>query len=70
MTDRNRLVAWVEPDSDNQFLAAFVSSAARSQRAPAVQHFSSISEARGWVEDQAAAFGGVPVDWVDRPGKQ
>jgi hypothetical protein len=70
MPDRNRLVAWVEPQSDHEFVAAFVSSAAQSQRAPAIQHFHSMSEARGWVEDQAAAFGGVPVDWVDRPGKE
>ena len=70
MSDRNRLVAWVEPQSDHKFVAAFVASAARSQRAPAVAHFHSMSEARGWVEEQAAAFGGVQVDWVDRPGKE
>jgi hypothetical protein len=38
----------------------------------ALQHrdarlFTSAHDARGWVEQEAAALGGVPIAWVNQP---
>jgi hypothetical protein len=63
----NKLVAWVEPRSRHEFVAAFVSAATASHRAPAVRQCSSPDEARHWVEREAAALGHVPVEWVSEP---
>jgi hypothetical protein len=62
MPQRSKLLAWVEPQSDNECLAAFVGGAA-TQRVPAMQLCSSREEARRWVEDEAAQFG-LPVEWL------
>ena len=67
MPTNDRLVAWIEPRGQDEFVAAFVSAAMRPRRLPATQVCPSLTEARHWVEDQATALGGVPVDWVERP---
>jgi hypothetical protein len=66
MPHRHGLVAWVEPE-ESHCAAAFVSRATRGLRPPATRLFKSVPEARGWVEQEAAALGGVPIAWVDRP---
>jgi hypothetical protein len=58
----SRLLAWVEPRNDVEFLAAFVGGAATT-RAPATQLCVSSAEARQWVEDEAAEVG-LPVEWL------
>lgn len=63
MPQRSRLLAWVEPRSDGEVVAAFVGGAAR-QRAPAMEVCASVDEAREWVEHEAAEFG-LPVEWVN-----
>jgi hypothetical protein len=67
MPTKGKLLAWIEPRSDDLFLAAFVGAEA-SSRAPAAQPCPSRTEARAWIEDQAAALG-LPVEWVGRPPK-
>ena len=62
-------VAWIEP-KEGHCAAAFVSGATRGLRAPATRHFRSIREACRWVEQEAAALGGIPVAWVDQPDSQ
>jgi hypothetical protein len=71
MLPRGKLLAWIEPLSDDEFVAAFVGEGAAptqgqdvSGRAPATQLCSSIDDARRWVHDQAAAFD-LPVQWLD-----
>jgi hypothetical protein len=59
-------VGWIEPKEDH-CAAAFVSGATRGLRAPATGRFSSVGEARKWVEQEAAAVGGVPIVWADQP---
>ena len=65
MSDPHRLVAWVEP-KDGSWAVAFISEATRWLRAPAVRLFSSVCEARDWVEHEAAVLGGIPIAWVDQ----
>jgi hypothetical protein len=65
MSDPHSLVAWIEP-KDGNWAAAFISEATKRLRAPAIRLFSSIREARGWVEHEAAVLGGVPIAWVDQ----
>jgi len=60
----NKLLAWIEPRSDRQFTAAFVSIPTASRRAAATYSCASPDEAREWVEVQAAALG-IPVEWTD-----
>jgi hypothetical protein len=59
----DKLLAWIAPRSETEFVAAFVGGAAVSGRAPATRLCPSHSEARQWVEDQAAALG-LPVEWL------
>ena len=66
MSAGHRLVGWIEP-KDGHWAAAFISEATRWLRAPAIRLFSSVHEARGWVEREAAALGGIPVAWVNQP---
>jgi hypothetical protein len=73
MIPNGALLAWVEPYDSNHFMGAFVGKDAvrascghRPGRAPATRVFSSLSEAREWVDEQGAAFG-VPVKWVRDP---
>jgi hypothetical protein len=66
MSAGHRLVAWIEP-KDGHWAAAIISEATRWLRAPAIRLFSSVHEAHGWIEQEAAALGGVPVAWVDQP---
>jgi hypothetical protein len=58
MSAGHRLVAWIEP-KDGHWAAAFISDATRWLRAPALRLFSSVHEARGWVEREGAALGGM-----------
>src|SRR5215469_4369662 len=59
---RHGLVAWIEPKGSH-YVAAFVSAQTRWFRDPATRLFSAVEEARRWVEQEAAALGGVPVIW-------
>jgi hypothetical protein len=63
MPQRSKLLAWVEPQRGDEFLAAFVGGAA-TKRAPAMQLCDSPKQAREWVEDKAAEFG-LPVEWLN-----
>ena len=65
MPQRGKLLAWIEPQNDDEFQAAFVGGAA-TQRAPAMQLCASPEEARQWVEREAAEFG-LPVQWLNAP---
>jgi hypothetical protein len=60
------LVAWIEPQG-SRYVAAFVSAKTRWFRDPASRLFSAVEEARRWVEQEAAALGGVPVVWESQP---
>jgi hypothetical protein len=64
------LLAWIEPHSDDEFVAAFVGEGAAAQgRAPATQLCSTPADARLWIEGQAAAFA-LPVKWMgQKPGE-
>jgi len=66
MSKGHQVIAWTE-FKDGRCEAAFISEITRWMRAPAVRLFSSIREARDWVEQEAAALGGVPIAWVDKP---
>jgi hypothetical protein len=61
------LLAWIEPRSADEFIAAFVGEWATS-RLPAAQLCSMFDEAMDWIIEQAAAFG-LPVKWVDEPAR-
>jgi hypothetical protein len=63
MPQSDQLIAWIEPRTSNEYLAAFVSAPAAKARPPATQVCSSPDHARQWVEDEAAALG-VSVQWV------
>jgi hypothetical protein len=64
MPASNKLLAWIESQSDQKFTAAFVSAPTASRRAPATRSCSSPEEARGWIEREAAVLG-IPVEWTD-----
>jgi hypothetical protein len=66
MPHRQGFVAWVEP-KEGHCAAALVSWATMGLRAPATRLCKSVHEARSWVEQEAAALGGVPIAWVDQP---
>jgi hypothetical protein len=57
-----RLVAWIEPKGSH-FMVAFVSTTNRWSRDPATRLCTTVEEARRWIEQEAAALGGVPVVW-------
>jgi hypothetical protein len=59
-------IAWIEPKGSH-FVAAFASAKTRWFRDPATRLFSAVEEARRWVEQEAAALGGVPVVWESQP---
>jgi hypothetical protein len=63
------LVAWIE-DQGSYYVAAFVSTRTRWLRDPATAIFGAVEEARRWVEQEAAALGGVPVVWESQPPRQ
>ena len=68
MPQRSKLLAWVQPQNDDEFVAAFVGGAAR-QRMPATRICASVDKAREWVEHEAAEFG-LPVEWLSMaPGQ-
>ena len=60
------LVAWIECKG-SQYVAAFVSARTRWFRDPATALFNAVEEARHWVEQEAAALGGVPIIWESQP---
>jgi len=70
MKPHGSLLAWIKPNSTDQFVAAFVGEGALPGayqdfmgRKPAMQLCSSPDEARQWVEEQAEALD-LPVKWV------
>ena len=67
-----RLRAWIETPADKPgVVAAFVGVPPGSnvpiRRLPATKHCDSHAEAQQWVESEAQAIGGVPVEWVSNP---
>jgi len=58
----SKLLAWVKPFGDCEYLASFVGGGA-TERPPAKQLFNSPSEARQWVEGEAAQIG-APIEWL------
>lgn len=67
----DKLLAWIEPRSTDEFVAAFVGEGAAPDerrdfagRAPAIQFCSSREEAQQWIEDQATALD-LSVRWLD-----
>jgi hypothetical protein len=62
MPQSSKLLAWVEPQRDQEFLTAYVGGAAAKRR-PATQLCASPDDARRWVEHEAAALG-LTVAWV------
>jgi hypothetical protein len=70
MTPSGQLLAWIEPLGDHRFVGAFVGEDAAAGayrgfpgRSPATQLCSSPTEARRWVEEQAAALN-LPIKWM------
>jgi hypothetical protein len=59
-----KLLAWVEPQND-KVTAAFVAGLA-PRRPPATRRCVSVGEARQWVEREANALGGVPIEWIEK----
>jgi len=59
-----KLLAWVEPQN-GKVTAAFVAALA-SRRRPATHRCASVGEARQWVEREAEALGGVPIEWTEK----
>jgi hypothetical protein len=57
-----KLLAWIEPRDDEEFVAAFVGGGS-PQRPPATQVCSTQDEAREWIETQAGELG-VPIEWL------
>jgi hypothetical protein len=67
-----RLRAWIEiPEGKPGVVAAFVGVPPGSnvpiRRLPATKHCASQAEAKQWVESEAQAIGGVPVEWGGKP---
>jgi hypothetical protein len=62
-----KLLAWVEPQN-GKVIAAFV--AALASRPPATRRCASVGEARQWVEREADALGGVPIEWTEKAPHQ
>jgi hypothetical protein len=65
MPQRSKLLAWIEPRGDAEFLAAFVGGAA-TKRVPAMRVCPTHDEARRWVEQEAAEFR-LPIEWLTEP---
>ena len=68
MPDTNKVLAWVEPHGDGEFLAAFVSGSSSKARPPATRVCASEDETRRWVAHEAAALG-TTVRWMTRDKK-
>jgi hypothetical protein len=67
-----KLRAWIQTLEDRPgVVAAYVGvppgSDAPLRRQPATRHCASPAEALQWVEAEADALGGVPVEWVSKP---
>jgi hypothetical protein len=66
-----KIRAWIEHCCAKQgVLAAFIGVPSEGdaplRRPPATRLCASLAEAKKWVESEAQALGGVPVEWVDR----
>lgn len=66
MSHERKLRAWIEPTTDGQFLAAFVSVAAVPGGRPATRPCASLAEGTLLVEDLAASIN-FEVEWVEPP---
>jgi hypothetical protein len=62
MPRSDKLLAWVNPHVDGEFLASFVGGGA-TKRPPATQLCNSPDAARQWIEQQAATFR-VSIEWL------
>jgi hypothetical protein len=60
MPDR-KLLTWIEPHGDNDFVVAFVGGGAR-KRKPATRRFKSREECQQWVEREAERIDLLPAD--------
>ena len=69
MVTTGKLLAWITPCADNDYVAAFVSvepatgSAPATRSEPATCHAPSPEEARQWVEAEAATLGAT-IEWL------
>ena len=66
-----KLRAWIDqPQDKGGVVAAFVGVPPGSNdpisRLPATRRFSSLTEARSWVEREAQALGGIQIEWVGK----
>ncbi len=66
MPTSGKLLAWIEPRSSEEVVAAFVGDAALRARAPATRLCASHDEARQWVEEEGAALG-LAIEWMKEP---
>jgi hypothetical protein len=57
-----KLLAWIEPHADGEFVAAFAE-AGWPMRPPAMRLFGSADQARQWVEAEAVVLA-LPVKWI------
>lgn len=62
MPRSNKLLAWVQPRGEEEFLASFVGGAATKRR-PATHLYDSRDEARQWIEEEAAKLD-LPIEWL------
>jgi hypothetical protein len=65
-----KIRAWIEHHCPKRgVLVAFIGMPSEGdpplQRLPATRLCASLGEAKRWVESEARALGGVPVEWVD-----
>lgn len=67
MASESRLLAWIENENDQVFMAYFVSSISEKSRLPAISSCISRLDAQRWIEGQAAELS-LPVEWVSPPG--
>ena len=68
MLPEGKLRAWVEQRREDELVAAYIGVPSSSEadpltRPPATQVFTSLSEAKYWIESEAKALG-LPVEWA------
>jgi hypothetical protein len=62
MPQSGKLLAWIKPRDEQEFVGAFVGGGSPA-RPPATRTFSTPDEARDWIETEAGELG-VPVEWL------
>ena len=63
MPRSDKLLGWVRPHGDCNFLASFVGGGA-ANRLPATRLCNSPNEAHHWIEEEAAEIG-APIEWLN-----